>query len=155
MKILFLVRQRDRKDSSAAALAMILRYFGIKVSMATIRKDVGMDQYGASVAGILEAAGMHGLKTDVIKEDGEEIWDRIEKGTLPMPAILRMVNFDEYEHFVVVKGMKRDKLIIYDPEGARHYWIKEYFRVHFLRQVIVFHKKPVEAKERKAEQIEA
>lgn len=111
MSRLTLIKQHDEKDCGAAALSMILSYYGKKLPLATLREAIKVDQYGANIDGILKGARKYGLDGVPIKGDAVPVWDAIRTGIadvgdssieFTMPAIIRIVNDDNYEHFIVV-----------------------------------------------------
>lgn len=149
MNRLTLIKQHDEKDCGAASLSMILNYYGKKLPLASLREAIKVDQYGANIEGILKGAKKYGLNGIPIKGDVLPVWDAIATGSatvdnttiqFQMPAIIRIVNDENFEHFVVINGIKGDKLDVYDPGKGKYHMTKEYYLKHFLGEIILFRK---------------
>ena len=138
MKRLALIKQHDEKDCGAACLSMILHYYGKILPLAAIREAIMVDQYGANIDGILKGAKKYGLSGMPFKGEAENVWDAIKSGEAVMPAIIRIINEIGFEHYVVINGIKDDKLIVYDPGTGRKKMEKELFCNCFLENIILF-----------------
>jgi ABC-type bacteriocin/lantibiotic exporter with double-glycine peptidase domain/CRP-like cAMP-binding protein len=100
-----LVRQIDFADCGVAALAMVCRAFGRKVSLPFIRHAAATGQEGTSLRGIMRAADEAGLEAHAMKASK----DRLDG--LPLPAIIHW----EGNHWVVVYAVEGDHVRIADP----------------------------------------
>ena len=119
MNRLVLIKQHDEKDCGAACLSMILNYYGKKLSLAVLREAIKVDQYGANIDGILKGAKKYGLSGCAFKGNANAVWKAIKTGEAVMPAIIRIINDFDYEHYVVVNGIKGNNLIVYDPDTEK------------------------------------
>jgi ATP-binding cassette subfamily B protein len=99
------VRQIDYTDCGAAALAMICRAFGRKVSLPFIRRVAGTGQEGTSLRGIMLAAEEAGLEGHALKASKGNLDD------LALPAIVHW----EGNHWVVLYAIEGDHVRIADP----------------------------------------
>ncbi|GED93831.1 hypothetical protein LBSP_03910 [Lentilactobacillus buchneri subsp. silagei] len=63
----YYVSQLDEADCGAAALAMILKYYGSRVSISTIRKYAQTDKNGTTALGLIHAATHFNLAPKAIK----------------------------------------------------------------------------------------
>jgi len=99
------VRQIDFADCGAAALAMICRAFGRKVSLTFIRRVAGTGQDGTSLRGIMLAAEEAGLEGRALKAS---------KGNLDELALPAIIHW-EGNHWVVVYAVEGDRVRIADP----------------------------------------
>ena len=106
------VRQIDFADCGVAALAMICRAFGRKVSLPFIRHIAGTGQEGTSLRGIMRAAEEAGLEGHAFKASKDRLDD------LQLPAIIHW----EGNHWVVLYAVEGDRVRIADPgRGLRRY----------------------------------
>lgn len=140
MNRLVLIKQHDEKDCGAACLSMILNYYGKKLSLAVLREAIKVDQYGANIDGILKGAKKYGLSGCAFKGNANAVWKAIKTGEAVMPAIIRIINDFDYEHYVVVNGIKGNNLIVYDPDTGKRKLSKENFQCCFLENIILFEK---------------
>lgn len=142
MSGLHLIRQHDEKDCGAACMSMIFDYHGKKLPMATVRESLQVDQYGANIFSLLDAAEKNGLTAHAFEDEAQKVWDAIQSGEVPMPAVIRIVNRGIYEHYVVVNGIRRGKLRVFDPDMGRRSMRQEEFQQCFLGQIMAFEKEP-------------
>jgi ABC-type bacteriocin/lantibiotic exporter with double-glycine peptidase domain/CRP-like cAMP-binding protein len=106
------VRQIDFADCGVAALAMICRAFGRKVSLPFIRHIAGTGQEGTSLRGIMRAAEEAGLEGHAFKASKDRL------GELQLPAIIHW----DGNHWVVLYAVEGDRVRIADPgRGLRRY----------------------------------
>ena len=99
------VRQIDFADCGVAALAMICRAFGRKVSLPFIRHVAGTGQDGTSLRGIMRAAEEAGLEGHAFKASK----DRLDE--LQLPAIIHW----EGNHWIVLYAVEGDRVRVADP----------------------------------------
>jgi ATP-binding cassette subfamily B protein len=99
------VRQIDFADCGVAALAMICRAFGRKVSLPFIRHVAGTGQEGTSLRGIMRAAEEAGLEGRAMKASKDRLDD------LPLPAIIHW----DANHWVVLYAVEGDRVRLADP----------------------------------------
>ncbi len=103
------IMQMESVECGAASLAMILAYFGKWLPLAQVRYDCGVSRDGSSLSNISAAAKNYGLETEALSVDPEDIRD------LPLPCIAHW----DFQHFVVITGIKGDKLYINDPARGK------------------------------------
>lgn len=137
------INQHDEKDCGAACLSMILETYGKKLPLAQVREAIKVDQYGANIYGVWDAAEKYGMEVQAGSETADTVWDIIKNKDVTLPAIVRIVNRMGYEHFIVVSGIRNNRLSINDPGEGRKKLTKEEFRDCFLGEIITFH--PTEA----------
>jgi NHLM bacteriocin system ABC transporter peptidase/ATP-binding protein len=104
------VIQMEMVECGAAALGMILGYFGRFLPLEELRRDCGVSRDGSSGKKILRAARMHGLEAE-----GKVHATLQYLYTLSFPAILHWNG----NHFVVLEGFHKGNAFINDPEGGR------------------------------------
>ncbi len=111
-----IVRQHDSRDCGAACLCMISNYYGIKCSIQQARKITETGQDGVSIWGLIEGAKRIGLAGNSYKGNTADLKKYLSDN--PSPVILHM----KINHFVVVKKISKNFLIVYDPAyGKRKY----------------------------------
>lgn len=100
------VMQMEALECGAAALAMILAYYGRWVALEQLRIDCGVSRDGSNAKNIVLAARKYGLKAAGYRISPSSIR---EEGSFP--CIIHW----EYNHFVVLEGFKGDKAYLCDP----------------------------------------
>lgn len=141
MKKMRLIKQHDEKDCGAACLAMLLEFMGKKVPIASIREAIKIDQYGASIYGLIDGAKKYDVSGEAYGDSAEAVWEALKEDD-SLPAIIRVLNRGGFEHFVVVAGFEKDKLTVFDPDLGKCNMDKGTFEGCFLGQIIIF--KPTE-----------
>lgn len=113
--------QAERSECGLACLAMIATYYGYRVNLNGLRQDFPVSIRGASLSDILNVASALKLQTRAL---------RLEPNELRKIALPAIVHWD-MGHFVVLKSVGRNGVIIHDPAfGERKCSAKE-FDLHF------------------------
>ncbi|MDA9271935.1 cysteine peptidase family C39 domain-containing protein [bacterium] len=122
------VLQMESTDCGAAALAIILGYYGCFVPIEELRLQCGVSRDGVSTHNLIKAAGHYGLKADLNHQ--------VPKKTITQafPCIL----FWDKRHFVVLEGFKGDKVYINDPKKGRYVMMRSVFDTQFSGASIQF-----------------
>ncbi len=100
------VIQLEALECGAAALTMILEYYGKWIPLEKVRADCGVSRDGSNAKNILKAARSYGLKAKGYRYEPEKLK---EDGVFPC-----IVHWN-FNHFVVLCGFKGNKAIINDP----------------------------------------
>lgn len=104
------IMQMESAECGAASLAMILAYYGKWLPLGQVRYDCGVSRDGSSLRNVSMAARNYGLQT---KAYSIESLDDLKE--LPLPCIAHW----NFEHFVVVTGIGKDKVFINDPARGK------------------------------------
>ena len=111
------VHQVDEMDCGAAALAMVCRHYGRKVSLARVRAAVRTTTDGTSLLGIARGAERLGMAARTVKASKRNL------DALPLPAIVHW----EGNHWMVVYAVDRRRVRVADPASG----LKRLDRVEF------------------------
>ena len=100
------VMQLEALECGAAALAMILAYYGKWIPLEQVRKDCGVSRDGSKAKNIYLAAENYGFNVRAFKKSPEDLRDDGQ-----YPCIIHW----NMNHFVVLKGFRGNKVYINDP----------------------------------------
>ncbi|KRN99411.1 sppt [Companilactobacillus kimchiensis] len=104
----------DESDCGVAALAMILKNYGSRYSIARLRNLAKTDKEGTTALGLVKTAQKLDFEIQAIQAD----MSLFKEKDIPYPFIAHVVKNGTLEHYYVVLGCTRDQIIIADPDPS-------------------------------------
>lgn len=125
----FYVSQVDESDCGVACLAMILKYYKSKVSLASLRILARTNLEGTTAWGLIKAAHEFNLETEAIKTDMTLF--NVDSN-VPYPFIVHVVKENKLPHYYVVVKSTKTSLVIADPDS--NVGLKKVLKTEFVNE---------------------
>ena len=132
MKKKLIVRQVGYKECGAASLLSIIRYYHGNISMQKLVELTNTTSEGTTFYDLKQAAEELNIEAIGYKVDDITSLKEIDK-----PFICQII-FNNYEHFIVVYRIKKNKVIIMDPASGEKILSIEEFEKIWTKYIMIF-----------------
>lgn len=99
------ILQTEATECGLACLGMVAGYYGLQTDLSTLRRSFQVSLMGSTMAHLVAYSKAMGLSSRAVKVELTEL------GQLRLPCVLHW----EFNHFVVLREVRKDRLVVHDP----------------------------------------
>ena len=119
------VLQMEATECGAAVLSMILAHYGLWIPLEKLRAECGVNRDGSKASSVIKAARNRGCEANGYRWTAHDLLRLLPDN--PFPLIIHW----EFNHFVVLEGIKNGKAYLNDPAMGRRAVPFEEFRTSY------------------------
>ena len=119
------VLQMEATECGAAALAMVLAHYKMWVPLEKLRQECGVNRDGSKASNVIRAARNRNCKANGYKWTASRILELIDQNIFPL-----IIHW-EFNHFVVLEGIKNGTAYLNDPAMGRRTVPLDEFRTSY------------------------
>ncbi|MBR2214879.1 MAG: NHLP family bacteriocin export ABC transporter peptidase/permease/ATPase subunit [Selenomonadaceae bacterium] len=119
------VLQMEATECGAAALGMVLAHYGLWIPLEKLRAECGVNRDGSKASCVIRAARNRGCDADGYRWSASDLLELAEEDIFPL-----IIHW-EFNHFVVLEGIKKGKVFLNDPAMGRRIIHWEEFRTSY------------------------
>ena len=115
------IMQSEAAECGLAVLAMVSSYYGYQTDLLSMRRRFSVSSHGLNLKNLIDMAGNLGFSSRALQLELSEVKD------LQLPCILHW----DMNHFVVLKSVNKNKVIIHDPASGESIYSLDELGKHF------------------------
>jgi len=119
------VLQMEATECGAAALAMILAHYGLWIPLEKLRAECGVNRDGSKASCVIRAARNRKCEADGYRWTLDDLLKLVSEDIYPL-----IIHW-EFNHFVVLEGIKNGRAYLNDPAMGRRTVPLEEFRTSY------------------------
>ncbi|MBO6292400.1 MAG: NHLP family bacteriocin export ABC transporter peptidase/permease/ATPase subunit [Selenomonas sp.] len=119
------VLQMEATECGAAALAMILAHYGLWIPLEKLRAECGVNRDGSKASCVIRAARNRNCEADGYRWTLDDLLKLVPEDIFPL-----IIHW-EFNHFVVLEGLKNGRAYLNDPAMGRRTVPLEEFRTSY------------------------
>ena len=119
------VLQMEATECGAAALAMILAHYGLWIPLEKLRAECGVNRDGSKASCVIRAARNRNCEADGYRWTVDNLLKLLSQNVFPL-----IIHW-EFNHFVVLEGIKNGRAYLNDPAMGRRTVPLDEFRTSY------------------------